>query len=193
MRPSSCLPWQHEPTGPTRRILRWAAQGSYTTPRDTIARFAHLIARARQRTHVSRSFPPGLFSAPALASLSRKAERRPREPPSSTPIVAHFSTGQAPWRVKCEIFLIFCQNSNERRKTFPIYPVAHSSVIPATSPLLSGSTVGRGRSGDSGTHGVSCPPPFGHAWTPPSTSSGQTLPSCPDLFRASMRPLGGGA
>ena len=36
MRPSSCLPWQHEPTGPTRRIPRWPAQGSYTTPRDTI-------------------------------------------------------------------------------------------------------------------------------------------------------------
>ncbi len=35
MQPSSCPPWQPEPTGPTRRIPR-RPPGSYTTARDTI-------------------------------------------------------------------------------------------------------------------------------------------------------------
>ena len=39
------------------------------------ARFAHLIARARRRTHFARPFPPGLFSAPAIASLLQKSEK----------------------------------------------------------------------------------------------------------------------
>ena len=37
MQPSSCPPWQPEPTGPSRRIPR-RAPGSYTTARDTISR-----------------------------------------------------------------------------------------------------------------------------------------------------------
>ena len=37
MQPSSCPPWQPEPTGPTRRIPPWPS-GSYTTARDTIPR-----------------------------------------------------------------------------------------------------------------------------------------------------------
>ena len=47
------------------------------------ARFAHLIARARRRTHIPRPFPPGLFSAPAIASLRRNRDRG--EPHGSTP------------------------------------------------------------------------------------------------------------
>ncbi len=47
------------------------------------ARFAHLIARARRRAHLAPPFPPGLFSAPALASLRRNRDRG--EPHGSTP------------------------------------------------------------------------------------------------------------
>ena len=55
---------------------------------------------------LSLSVPAGAFlRAPALASLSRKAERRPREPPLSAFIIHHFSSSQAPWRTKCEFFL----------------------------------------------------------------------------------------
>ncbi len=38
------------------------------------ARFAHLIARARRRTHLARRFPPGLFSGPCR-SLSAETPK----------------------------------------------------------------------------------------------------------------------
>ena len=47
------------------------------------ARFAHLIARARRRTHLARPFPPGCFSRPPAVAFCRNAERRPRKPPLS--------------------------------------------------------------------------------------------------------------
>ena len=93
------------------------------------ARFARLIARARRRTHVSRSFPPGLFSAPAIASLCRKAERRPREPPLSTLIIHHFLSSQAPWRMKYEIFSNFLLKYERRKKVIAIYPFAPAAAI----------------------------------------------------------------
>ena len=68
------------------------------------ARFAHLIARARRRAHLARSFPPGLFSAPAIASVHRKAKRRPREPPSLCPHSTTVSLQSSPWREKYENF-----------------------------------------------------------------------------------------
>ncbi len=46
MQPSSCPPWQPEPTGPTRRIPR-RPPGSYTTARDTILEDEE-IARAAE-------------------------------------------------------------------------------------------------------------------------------------------------
>ena len=54
------------------RILRGC--GRVSAP----ARFAHLITRARRRTHFPCPFPPG-FSAPA--AFCRKRKRRPRKPP----------------------------------------------------------------------------------------------------------------
>ena len=103
-RRSSAVPFLHivlsiafrcAPSRPRRRRLR-APPGGGTSfcarilrarPRPSArlsapARFAHLIARARRRAHVSPPFPPGLFSAPAIVSLRRKAKRRPRKPPS---------------------------------------------------------------------------------------------------------------
>ena len=68
---------------PLRGRARGAAGG-----RIAAARLARLIARARRRTHLARRFPPGLFSAPAIA-FCRKAERRPRKPPLSTFILHH--------------------------------------------------------------------------------------------------------
>ena len=55
------------------------------------------------------------------------------------------------------------------------------------APRLSAdSGVGPRRAGAGGTR-LRTPPPS-HARTPPSTGSGQALPSYPDLFRVSMRP-----
>ncbi len=68
------------------------------------ARFARLIARARRRTHVSCPFPPGLFSAPAIASLRRKAKRRPRKPPSLYLHSTTLSLQSSPLRAKYENF-----------------------------------------------------------------------------------------
>ncbi len=59
------------------------------------ARFAHLIARARRRTHLARPFPPGSFSRPPAIAFCRNAERRPRKPPLSTFIIHHTAKCQA--------------------------------------------------------------------------------------------------
>ena len=78
------------PAGPfAARIARGRARPSAP------ARFARLIARARRRAHVSRPFPPGLFSAPA-AVLRRKGKGGPRKPPLPAHIIPHFPPGQAP-------------------------------------------------------------------------------------------------
>ena len=44
-----------------------------------------LVARARRRAHVSRPFPPGLFSAPAIASLAQKSKKAAPEAAFSLP------------------------------------------------------------------------------------------------------------
>ena len=49
-----------------------------------------------RRAHPSRLLAPGVCGAPAIASLRRKAERRPRKPPLSAPILPQFLSGQAP-------------------------------------------------------------------------------------------------
>ena len=68
------------------------------------ARFAHLIARARRRAHVSPSFPPEFFSAPAIVSLRRKEKAAPEAAFSLPAFYYTFSPSQAPWREKYEYF-----------------------------------------------------------------------------------------
>ena len=63
------------------------------------ARFTRLIARARRRAHLPRRPAPGSFSRPpAIASLRRKAERRPRKPPLSIVIIHPVRPESSPLR-----------------------------------------------------------------------------------------------
>ena len=68
------------------------------------ARFAHLIARARRRTHVSRSFRRGFFRPQPLLPCAEKQKGGPGSRLLSTCILLHFPTGQAPWWEKYENF-----------------------------------------------------------------------------------------
>ena len=79
------------------------------------ARFAHLIARARQRTHFARPFPPGLFSAPAIASLCRRAKRRPRGAAPLHSSYTTFSPVKPLGGENMKIFLISCWKPNGAR------------------------------------------------------------------------------
>ncbi len=71
--------------------VRACGRGRVSAP----ARFAHLIARARRRTHLACPFPPGSFSRPQPVAFCRNAERRPRKPPLSTFILHHTAKCQA--------------------------------------------------------------------------------------------------
>ena len=88
-----------------RRTLFARASCVRARARPAPARFAHLTARARRRTHLARPFPPGFFSAPSRI-LRRKTKGGPGSRLSVT-IVAHLSSGQAPWRERHENFSNF--------------------------------------------------------------------------------------
>ena len=88
--------------GPFLRAYRACAPAP-ARARLAPARFAHLIARARRRTHFARPFPPGLFSAPA-AFLRRKAERRPPGTASPLPSYTTFSPVKPPGGENVKIF-----------------------------------------------------------------------------------------
>ena len=60
------------------------------------ARFAHLIARARRRTHLSRRLPPGFFR-PQPLSCAEKRKGGPKEPPLCTHYTP-LSPQSSPWR-----------------------------------------------------------------------------------------------
>ena len=93
-------PWRRDPVLRAFRACAPAPACARLAP----ARFAHLIARARRRTHVSRPFPPELFSAPAIASLCRRAKRRPQGAASLHPSYTTFSPVKPPDGRNMKIF-----------------------------------------------------------------------------------------
>ena len=99
------------------------------------ARFAHLIARARRRTHLSRLLTPGVFR-PQPVAFCRNAERRPRKPPLSTFIIHHTAKCQAPLGTKNETSGYFSRNAGgaEARIDAPFLVPRPLFVTPAPEP-----------------------------------------------------------
>ena len=80
---------------PVSRVSRTGVRALCPPARLAPARFAHLIARARQRTHFPRPFPPELFSSPSRASAQKSERRPPGAAVSLMCILARFSSDQA--------------------------------------------------------------------------------------------------
>ena len=78
------------------------------------ARFAHLIARASRRAHVSCPFPPGLFSGPSPCFPLQKSEKAALGSRLSTLIIHRFLSSQAFWREKYENFSNFLPKAERR-------------------------------------------------------------------------------
>ena len=107
----SPIAFRSAPFRPRRRrtlFARVSCVRARARPRAHLApaRFAHLIARARRRTHFSCPFPPGLFSGPSPCFPLQKSEKAAPGSRLSTLIIHHFLSSQAPWWEKCEFFLL---------------------------------------------------------------------------------------
>ncbi len=96
--PPTGRPARRDPVLRANRVRARAQAGGRFAP----ARFARLIARASQRTHFPRPFPPGF---PAPAALCRKRKRRPRKPPFPHPSYTTFPQVKPPAGRFLKIFL----------------------------------------------------------------------------------------
>ena len=101
--------------GPFLRAYRACAPAP-SRARLAPAPFAHLIARARRRTHFARRLPPGLFCGPQPLLPSAESEKAAPESRLSTPIIHHFLSSQAPWGEKDENFSNFLLNPERRKR-----------------------------------------------------------------------------